>query len=85
MPNIFYVPDSTWTDLDQKPIFQKFMKEYISLLQKRLKKVQVQRKSHSSTYYTCGQPPIPITYTGNPEFTYDDDYSQIPPYDYSLQ
>ena len=56
MPNIIYVPDSTWTDLDQKPIFQKFMKEYIGLLQKRLKKLKVQGKSHSSTYYTCGQP-----------------------------
>ena len=56
MSNLIYIPDITWTDLDQKPIFQKFMKEYIALLQKRLKKVKVQGKSHKSTYYTCGQP-----------------------------
>lgn len=55
MPNIIYVSDNTWTDLDQKPIFQKFMTEYIGLLQKQLEKVKVQDKSHSSTYYTCDQ------------------------------
>ena len=55
MPNIIYIPDSTWTDLDQEPIFQKFMKEYIDLLQKRLKKVEVKGNSYSHSYYTCGQ------------------------------
>ena len=55
MPNIIYIPDNTWTDLDQVPIFQKFMKEYIDLLQKRLKKVEVMKNSYSSSYYTCGQ------------------------------
>ena len=25
MTNIIYIPDSTWSDLDQEPIFQKFM------------------------------------------------------------
>ena len=55
MTNIIYIPDSTWTDLDQMPIFQKFMKEYIDLLQKRLKKVEVMGNSYSSSYYTCGQ------------------------------
>ena len=55
MPNIIYIPDSTWTDLDQKPIFQKFMKEYIALLQKRLKRFEVRGNSSSSSYYNCGQ------------------------------
>ena len=55
MPNIIYIPDSTWTDLDQEPIFQKFMKEYIDLLQKRLKKVEVKGNSYSHSYYTCCQ------------------------------
>ena len=55
MPNIIYIPDSTWTDLDQEPIFQKFMKEYIDLLQNNLKKVEVRGHSHNSFYYTCGQ------------------------------
>jgi len=55
MRNIIYLPDSTWTDLDQEPIFQKFMKEYLGLLQKYLKKVEVKREPHSSFYYSCGQ------------------------------
>jgi hypothetical protein len=55
MPNTIYIPDSTWTDLDQEPIFQKFMKEYIALLQNKLKKVEVKGNSHNSYYYTCGQ------------------------------
>ncbi len=55
MPNIIYIPDSTWTDLDQEPIFQKFMKEYINLLQRNLKKVKVKHYSYSTSHYTCGQ------------------------------
>ena len=55
MQNIIYIPDSTWTDLDQEPIFQKFMKEYIDLLQNSLKRVEVKGHSHNSSYYTCGQ------------------------------
>jgi len=55
MPNIIYIPDSTWTELDQEPIFQKFMKEYIDLLQNNLKKVEVKGDSYNSSYYTCGQ------------------------------
>jgi len=55
MPNTIYIPDSTWTDLDQEPIFQKFMKEYIDLLQKKLKTVEVRGHSHNSYYYTCDQ------------------------------
>jgi len=55
MTNIIYIPDKTWTDLDQDPIFQKFMKEYIDLLQSNLQKVEVRGHSHSSTFYTCGQ------------------------------
>jgi len=55
MPNIIYIPDNTWTDLEQEPKFQNFMKEYIDLLQKRLKKVDVMGNSNSSSYYTCGQ------------------------------
>ena len=45
MTNIIYIPDNTWTDLDQEPIFQKFMKEYIDLLQNSLKKVEVKGDS----------------------------------------
>ncbi len=55
MPNTIYIPDKTWTDLKQVPKFQKFMKEYIDLLQKKLKKVEVRGNSHNSFYYTCGQ------------------------------
>ena len=56
MRNIIYIPDNTWTDLDQEPIFLKFMKEYLDLLQTNLQKVNIRSKQHSSTYYTCGQP-----------------------------
>jgi len=55
MQNIIYIPDSTWTDLDQEPIFQKFMKEYLALLQKKLQKVEVKGDSYSSYHYNCGQ------------------------------
>ena len=55
MPNIIYIPDSTWTDLDQEPIFQKFMKEYINLLQNSLTKIKVKGRSYSSYHYKCGQ------------------------------
>jgi hypothetical protein len=55
MPNSIYIPDNTWIDLDQKPRFQNFMKEYIDLLQKRLKKVEVMGNSYRSCYYTCDQ------------------------------
>jgi hypothetical protein len=56
MTNIIYIPDSTWTDLDQEPIFQKFMKEYIDLLRENLKKIEVKGHSYNSSYYTCNQP-----------------------------
>ena len=55
MPNIIYIPDSTWTDLDQEPIFQKFMKEYIDLLQNSLTKIEVKGDSYSTSHYTCNQ------------------------------
>jgi len=55
MSNIIYIPDSTWTDLDQEPIFQKYMKEYLVLLQKRLEKIRIKRESCRSSFYTCGQ------------------------------
>ena len=55
MPNTIYIPDKTWTDLEQVPKFQKFLKEYIDLLQNKLKKVEVNGDSYSSNYYTCGQ------------------------------
>jgi len=54
MPNIIYIPDSTWIDLDQEPIFQIFMKEYLDLLQNNLKKVEVKGDSCNSSYYTWG-------------------------------
>ena len=53
MINIIYIPDSTWTDFDQEPIFQKFMKEYIDLLQNSLTKIKVKGDSYNSSYYTC--------------------------------
>ena len=58
MRNIIYIPDSTWTDLDQVPIFQKFMKEYINLLQNNLTKIKVKGDSNNTDHYTfiCGQP-----------------------------
>ncbi len=56
MPHTLYIPDSTWTDLDQDPIFQKFMKEYLDLLQNRLTKIKVKGDSYSTSHYTCGQP-----------------------------
>jgi len=57
MPNIIYIPDSTWTDLDQEPIFQNFMKEYIDLLQNNLKKIKIKSDSNNTGHYTfiCGQ------------------------------
>ena len=55
MRNIIYIPDSTWTDLEQKPIFQKFMKEYIVLLQNSLIKINVKGDSSSTSHYTCDQ------------------------------
>jgi len=41
MRNTIYLLDKTWTDFDQEPIFQKFMKEYIDLLQNSLTKIKV--------------------------------------------
>jgi len=55
MHNIIYIPYSTWTDLDQEPIFQKFMKNYIDLLQNSLTKIKVKGDSNNTSYYTCGQ------------------------------
>jgi len=55
MQNIIYIPDSTWTDLDQEPIFQKFMKEYLDLLQNNLTKVKAKGDSYITSYYTCNQ------------------------------
>ena len=55
MRNIIYIPDSTWTDLDQKPIFQKFMKEYIDLLRKSLTKIKIKGDFNNTIHYTCGQ------------------------------
>ena len=55
MTNIIYIPDSTWTDLDQEPIFQKFMKEYIDLLQSNLQKVKVKGNSYNTSHYACDQ------------------------------
>ena len=55
MTNIIYIPDSTWTDLDQEPIFQKFMKEYLDLLQTNLQKVKVKGDSYSTSHYECGR------------------------------
>ena len=55
MRNIIYIPDSTWTDLDQEPIFQKFMKEYIDLLQNSLTKIKVKGDSYSTSDYKCCQ------------------------------
>ncbi len=50
MPNILYIPYSTWIDLDQKPIFQKFMKEYIALLRNSLTKIKVKNNSNSTSH-----------------------------------
>jgi hypothetical protein len=55
MSNIIYIPDSTWTGLDQEPIFQKFMKEYIGLLQNNLTKIKVKGDSSSTCHYSCNQ------------------------------
>jgi len=55
IPNTIYISDKTWTDLDQEPIFQKFMKEYIDLLQNSLTKIKVKGDSYSTSNYTCGQ------------------------------
>ena len=57
MTNIIHIPDQTGTDLDQEPIFQNFMKEYLDLLQKNLTKIKVKGDSYSTSHYTytCGQ------------------------------
>ena len=55
MANIIYIPDITWTDLEQEPKFQQFMIEYIDLLQKKMKKVEVKGDSSSTCHYSCNQ------------------------------
>ena len=55
MQNIIYIPDSTWTDLDQEPIFQKFMKEYLDLLHNNLTKIKVKGDSYITSHYKCRQ------------------------------
>jgi hypothetical protein len=55
MSNIIYISDNTWTDLDQEPIFQKFMKEYLDLLQNNLTKIKVKGDSYITSHYECGQ------------------------------
>ena len=55
IPNTISIPDKTWIELEQEPKFQKFMREYIDLLQDNLQKVEVRGHSHNSFYYTCGQ------------------------------
>ena len=55
MRNLIYIPDSTWTDLEQKPIFQKFMREYIALLQNSLTKIEVKGDSYNTSHYKCCQ------------------------------
>jgi hypothetical protein len=55
MANTINIPDKTWIELEQKPKFQKFMREYIDLLQSNLQKVEIRGHSHNSFYYTCGQ------------------------------
>jgi len=54
MPNRFYIPDKTW-NLDKKSNFDKFMKNYIEVLKREFKKVEVKGSDHSYSYYTCGQ------------------------------
>ena len=54
MPNTIYLSDKTWIELEQEPRFQKFMKEYIDLLQNNLQKVEVRSHSQNLFYYTCG-------------------------------
>jgi len=49
------MPDKTWADLEQISKFQKFMKEYIDLLQNNLQKIEVRGHSHNLFNYTCGQ------------------------------
>ena len=55
IPNTINIPDKTWIELEQESKFQKFMREYIDLLQSNLQKVEVRGQSHNSFYYTCGQ------------------------------
>ena len=55
IPNTINTPDKTWIELEQEPIFQKFMREYIDLLKSNLQKVEVRGHLHNSFYYTCGQ------------------------------
>jgi len=54
MPNRVYIPDKTWA-LDRKSNFEKFMKNYIEVLQKEFKKVEVKGSDYTYSYYTCGQ------------------------------
>ena len=55
MTNIIYIPDITWTDLEQESKFQEFMKKYIDLLQSNLQKIKVKGNSSSTINYTCRQ------------------------------
>ena len=53
--NTINIPYNTWIELEQEPKFQKFMREYIDLLQSNLQKVEVKGHSYNSSYFTCGQ------------------------------
>ena len=55
MPNTINIPDKTWIELEQESKFQKFMRDYIDLLQSNLQKVEVRGHSYNSYYFTCGQ------------------------------
>jgi hypothetical protein len=53
--NKIEIPDKTLTDLEQDSKFSEFFQEYISLLKRKLEKVQVAGPDGHS-YHTCGQP-----------------------------
>ena len=57
MHNTFTLPSKTYIELDQPDIYQRFMKGYLELLRKNLKRYKVmdQNGAFKQIRYSCGQ------------------------------
>ena len=69
MPNRFYIPDKTW-DLEKKPHYDKFMKDYIEVLQREFKRVEVKAEIIAIIITHVGNPMIREIQIGNPSKYY---------------
>jgi hypothetical protein len=55
MTHRFYLPEKTYIELDKKSNFDAFMKNYIKMLKREFKIVEVKGHGYTYCYYTCGQ------------------------------